>query len=81
MYFTGLSSLYFAELDIFMLWYDAEFHSQLDSSTVKCILKASNAEQPQWTNAKEHQQYVLSSEDELLSSELCSPPVIKKYEG
>jgi hypothetical protein len=64
-----------------MLWYDAEFRSQLDSSTVKCILKASNAEQPQWTNGKEHQQYALSNEDELLSSVLCSPFLIKKYEG
>jgi hypothetical protein len=49
-----------------MLLYDAEFRSQLDSSTVKCILKALNAEQLQWTDGKVHQQSALSSEDDSL---------------
>jgi len=66
--FTALNGIYFTLLDIFILWYVAEFHSQLDSSTEKCILKASNVEQLQWINGKEHQQYALSSEDELISS-------------
>jgi hypothetical protein len=81
MNFTGLNGVCFTLLDIFMCWYDAEFHSQLDSLTEKCILKASNVEQLQWINGKEHQQYALSSEDELLSSLLCSPCLVKKHEG
>jgi hypothetical protein len=79
--FIGLNGIYFTKLHIFMLWYDAEFHSQLDSSTEKCILKASNVEQLQWINGKEHQQYALSSEDGLLTSLLCSQGLTKKYEG
>jgi hypothetical protein len=79
--FTGLNGIYFTLLDIFVLRYDAEFHLRLDSSTGKCILKASNVGQLQWINGKEHQQYALSNEDELLSSLLCSPCLIKKREG
>jgi hypothetical protein len=78
--FTGLNGIFFTKLDIFLLWYHAEFHSQLDSSTEKCILKASNVEQLRWINGKEHQQYALSNEDELLSSLLCSPCLVQKYE-
>ena len=79
--YYGLNGIYFTLLDIFLLWHDAEFHSQLDSSTGKCILKASNVGQLQWINVKERQQYALSSEDELLSSLLCSSCLIKKHEG
>lgn len=64
-YFKGLNSSYIFKSNIFLLWYDAEFRSQLVSSTVKYILKALDGEQLQWTNGKENQPFVLFSENDL----------------